>query len=183
MNDIPSSMCVCHIDISVMTPLRLVELLSCISNEVKNSGSFCLHQFWAHRAESSRKFFWLPVVCHPSIHLFILLSVHMSVCKLFTFSSSSQEPIGQFNQTWHKAFVGKGDSSLFKCRATPFSRGRYYKIAKIHWQNLKIFFSRTTGAIWTKLSTKHPWIKVTHGFKNKNHIIIKNKIIGFNNML
>ena len=30
---------------------------------------------------------------------------------------------------------------------------------KIHWLNLKIFFSRSTGPISTKLSTKHPWVK------------------------
>ena len=29
-----------------------------------------------------------------------------------------------FNQTWHKASVGEGDSSLFKWRAPPFSKGR-----------------------------------------------------------
>ena len=33
--------------------------------------------------------------------------------KLFTFSSSSPEPLGQF-QTWHKVSLGEGDSSLFK---------------------------------------------------------------------
>ena len=36
-----------------------------------------------------------------------------------------------------------------------FPRGDYDKIAKIHWRNLKIFFSRTTGPISTKLGTKH----------------------------
>ena len=33
-------------------------------------------------------------------------------CKLFTFSSSFPEP--NFNQTWHEASLGKGDSSLYK---------------------------------------------------------------------
>ena len=41
----------------------------------------------------------------------------------------------------------------------PFSRGDYFKIAKIHWQNLKIFFSWTTKPISTKLCTRHPWMK------------------------
>mgnify|MGYP003685767591 CR=1 FL=1 len=40
----------------------------------------------------------------------------------------------------------------------PFPRGYIYVIVKIHWRNLKIFFSRTTGPISTKLSTKHPWM-------------------------
>ena len=29
-----------------------------------------------------------------------------------------------FNQTWHKLSLGEGDSSLFKWRAPPFSKGR-----------------------------------------------------------
>ena len=30
----------------------------------------------------------------------------------------------EFNQTWHKASLGEGNSSLFKWRAPPFSKGR-----------------------------------------------------------
>ena len=37
-----------------------------------------------------------------------------------------------FNQTWHKASIGKVDSSSFKERAILFSKGIYYEIAKIH---------------------------------------------------
>ena len=44
-------------------------------------------------------------------------------------------------------------------RPHPFPRGDNYKIVKIHWQNLKIFFSRTNGPISTKLGTKSPWVK------------------------
>ena len=40
-----------------------------------------------------------------------------------------------------------------------FPRGDNYKIVKINWWNLKIFFSRTAKPIWTKLSTTHPWVK------------------------
>ena len=29
-----------------------------------------------------------------------------------------------FNQTWHKASLGRGDSSLFRWRVKPFSKGR-----------------------------------------------------------
>ena len=79
--------------------------------------------------------------------------------KLFTFSSSSPEPLGQLKKkTWNKAFLGEGDSSLLKWRAPPFPKGDNYKIAKIYWGNSKIF-SRTTGRISTKLSTEHPWVK------------------------
>ena len=64
-----------------------------------------------------------------------------------------------FNQTWHKAYLGKGDSSLFSEGLRPFPRGDNYEIVKIHWQNLKIFFSRTAGPISTKLGTNHLWVK------------------------
>ena len=32
-------------------------------------------------------------------------------------------------------------------------------MVKINWRNLKIFSSRNTEPIWTKLGTKHPWMK------------------------
>ena len=41
----------------------------------------------------------------------------------------------------------------------PFPKGNNNKIARLHWQNKKKFFSRTTGQITTKLGTKHPWVK------------------------
>ena len=52
-----------------------------------------------------------------------------------------------FNQTWHKASLVEGDSSLFKWRATPFPRGDNNKMA----YNYKIFLSRTDGPVSTKL--------------------------------
>ena len=41
----------------------------------------------------------------------------------------------------------------------PFPWGDYYEIANKHWWNSKIFFSRTTGPISTKLGIKHLWVK------------------------
>ena len=41
----------------------------------------------------------------------------------------------------------------------PCPRRDNYEIAKIYWWNLKIFFSKTTRPISTKLSIKHPWVK------------------------
>ena len=49
----------------------------------------------------------------------------------------------------------------------PFARGDNNEIVKIHWWNLKIFFSRTTGPISTKLSTKHPCVKGIQFFSNE----------------
>ena len=74
-----------------------------------------------------------------------------------------------FNQTWHKAFFGDEDWSLFKWKGPPFSRRNNYEIAKIHWirkssfpkntLNLKIFFSKTMGQFQPNLNTKHPLVK------------------------
>ena len=152
-----------------------------------------------------------PVVRRPS--------VHPSVCKLSTFLSSSQEPLGQFQpnlaqsilvqrgfkfirmkghaifqgriitnlqkyideilknyllknhwakfkQTWHKASLGEEDSNEGPC---PFPRGDScnYVIAKIHWRNLKILYSKIIRPILTKLGTKHPWVKGTQVCSNK----------------
>ena len=40
-----------------------------------------------------------------------------------------------FNQTLHNASLGKGDSSLFKWKAPPLSKGDSCEIAKTHWRN------------------------------------------------
>ena len=40
-------------------------------------------------------------------------------------------------------------------------------IAKIYCQHQKIFFSRTTGQIQMKHSTKHHWVKGLKGFLNE----------------
>jgi hypothetical protein len=36
-------------------------------------------------------------------------------------------------------------------------RGDNHKNVKMEWGHLKIFFSRTTGPILTRLGTNHPW--------------------------
>ena len=41
------------------------------------------------------------------------------------------------------------------------------------------FFSRTTGPNSTRLGKKHPWVKETQGFTNKDHSILKKKIMDF----
>ena len=40
-----------------------------------------------------------------------------------------------------------------------FPRGDNYEIEKIHWQHLKVFFSRIAGPISTKLNTEHLSVK------------------------
>ena len=56
------------------------------------------------------------ITCRPS-----------SVCPSVNFSHFHlllQNHWANFNQTWHKASLGEGDSSLIKWRAPPFSKGR-----------------------------------------------------------
>ena len=53
-----------------------------------------------------------------------LLAVCLSFCKLFTFSTSSPKPLGQVLPNLAQSILGKGDSSLFKWRTTPFFKGR-----------------------------------------------------------
>ena len=64
-----------------------------------------------------------------------------------------------------------------------FLRGDDNEIVKIHWQNFKIFFYRTTEPISTKLSRNHPcvkgfWVcsngKATHFPRGDNYKIAKN---------
>ena len=165
------------------------------------------HAFLAHL---SWKLKWaFLITCHPSsVCLSVCPSIRLSV-NFSHFHLLLQNHWANFNQTWHKASLGEGNSSLFKRRALPFSKGRYlrnikntltkfknlllqnhwanfphivtmhpwvkgiqvcsnegprpfprgddYKLAKIHWRNLKIVISRTTEPISTKLGTKHPW--------------------------
>ena len=64
------------------------------------------------------------ITCRPSS---VRPSVYPSVCLSVNFSHFHlllQNHWANFNQTWHKVFLGEGDSSLFKWRATPFPKGR-----------------------------------------------------------
>ena len=63
------------------------------------------------------------------------------------------------NWIWRKDPWVKGSKVCSNEEICPFQRGDYSKIAKIHWQKLKIFISKTTGQISTKLSTKYLWVK------------------------
>ena len=60
-----------------------------------------------------------------------------------------------------------------------FQKGDNYKITKIHWQNLKIFFSRTTEPILTNLGTKHPWVRGIQVSSNEKNQWIIIKLIMF----
>ena len=115
------------------------------------------------------------VVC-----LSVRLSVRPSVSVNFSyFRFLLMNHWTNFNQTCHKAVLGEGDSSLFKWRAPPFSKGRYLWYSENTLMKFKNLFSRTTGPISTKLGTKHYWVKGTQGFVNKDQSILKKEIIYF----
>ena len=69
-------------------------------------------------AHLSRRFKWafLTKIC--------LFSAIVVVINFSPFHLLLKNHWANFNQTWHKASLGEGDSSLFKWRALPFSNGR-----------------------------------------------------------
>ena len=82
------------------------------------------------------------------------------VVVIFSHFHLLQSLWANFNQTWHKASLGEGDSSLYKWSLPPFRRGDNYEIAKIQWQIFKIFFFGTTsGPFSSGLGTLHPRVK------------------------
>ena len=94
-----------------------------------------------------------------SDHLSSVVCPSVCLCKFSHFHLLLQNHWANFNQTWHKVSEGEGDSRLFKWRPRPSQRGDNWELIKINWQLLKIFSSRTTGPILTKLGTKYPWVK------------------------
>ena len=82
-----------------------------------------------------------------------------------------------FNQTWHKASLGEGNSSFSNEGPCPFSRGDNYEMAKIHWHISKIFSSTNTGPISTKFGTNHLWVKGFKIVQMKGSILFKGDII------
>ena len=114
-----------------------------ISNRITNFLPFFI---------SSLELVWSPVVQR--------LAVCPSVCKLFTFSSSHQEPLGQFQPNLRKIILGWRGFKFPQMKSHILFQGEIIKkIAKIQWQ--------TTEPISTKFSTKHPWVKGTKVYANK----------------
>ena len=80
-------------------------------------------------------------------------SVCLSICKLFTFSTSSPEPLGQFQPNFNKKHPWvEGIQFCSNEGSRPFPRGDNRKKVKLNWKYLKIFFSRTTGQFQPNLA-------------------------------
>ena len=60
---------------------------------------------------------WMKHWWKISICLYLSLSVNFSYFRLLKNHGAN------FNQIWHKAFLGEGNSSLFKWRTPTFSKG------------------------------------------------------------
>ena len=93
-------------------------------------------------------------VVSPSSMASLLLSKYFYI---FIFFLRTTGPISIKLGTKHPWVQGiKVCSNEGPC---PFPRGDNYEIVKIHWRNLKIVFSRTTGPISTRIGTMHTWVK------------------------
>ena len=81
---------------------------------------------------------------------------HCGHRNILTFSSSSPEPLDQFQPNLTQSILGWWGFKIVQMKEGPpglFSRGDNYEIVIIPWQNLKIF-SRTTEPISIKSGTK-----------------------------
>jgi hypothetical protein len=78
-----------------------------------------------------------------------------------------QNHLANFKWTWHKPSLGEGDLGLFKWRDCSSPRGDNSKRVKIHWNFLKIFFSRTSRPKSIKLGTNYSWVKRIQVCSNK----------------
>jgi hypothetical protein len=112
------------------------------------------------------------------------------VCKLLHFRLLLQNYWANFNQTWHKSSLGRGDSSFVKKKGdSPSPRRDNSKRLKTHWKFLKIFFSRTCRPNSIKLGTNYPWMKGNQVCSNKEPCLLqrgdnrKNGVVSFKNLL
>jgi hypothetical protein len=82
------------------------------------------------------------------------VKIHWHFLKIFFRTSRPNSIKLGTNYPWVK-----GIQVCSNKRSGPLQRGDNHKNVKMGWGHLKIFFSRTTEPILTRLSTKHPWVK------------------------
>ena len=103
----------------------------------------------------AKKYSKFAILSSPELKAQVRFSDRLASDRLYV--NNSHLPLllrnhwGNFNQTWHKAPLDDGNSSLFTRRATPLmSHEEMIKIkAKIYWWNLKIFYFTSTVSILT----------------------------------
>ena len=85
-----------------------------------------------------------------------LITCCLFVCKLFTFSTSSPVPLGQFQPNVAQIILEWRGFKFVQMKGHAlFPRGDNSKNVKFYWKYLKIFFFRTNGPVSTKVGTKH----------------------------
>ena len=82
------------------------------------------------------------------------VKIHWKFLKIFSRTSCPNSIKLSTHYPWMKEIQVCSNK-----RPGPFLRGDNYKNVKLGWGYLKIFFSRTTGPILTRLSINHPWGK------------------------
>ena len=108
----------------VANPKLFIMQTSNCSEMILISCSLCIYTFngWfsvSFLAHLSRRLKWAFLIKICPLSVVVVVVVNFSHFHLLL-----QNHWANFNQTWHKAPLGKGDSSLFKWRAPPFSKGR-----------------------------------------------------------
>ena len=73
------------------------------------------------------------------------------VCLSVLFSHLLQNHRANFNQTWHKASLGEGDSSFIHMKCHALFQREICVIVKIHGKHLKVF-SIIMDLAWLKAS-------------------------------
>ena len=124
--------------------------LFCCSFFLLNLAS--IHVLFLAHLSQRLKWALLITICPFSV-VVVVVVVNFSYFLLLL-----QNHWANFNQTWHKAFMGKGDSSWFKWRAMPLSKGRWQWNSKITVTNFKTLLKNHWTNL-TKLGTKHPLVK------------------------
>ena len=88
---------------------------------------------------------------------------HCRSRKLSNFLFLFKNHLATFNQTWYKAFMGKGFKSCSDKGLHPFTMGEKNGRAKIY-SHIKIFSSTTTRSISTKLGAMYIYTRGTQVF-------------------
>ena len=97
------------------------------------------------------KWAFLITYCPSSVRL----SVCLSVCKLFTFSSSSQEPLGQFQPNLAQSNFGWREFKFVQMKGHTLFQGKIIaKILKLyrklqnHWVNFNQTWHKACLGLW-----------------------------------
>ena len=109
------------------------------------------------------KLSWSPVVHHPSVYLSVRPSACSSVCKLFTFSSSSQEPLGRFQPNLTQNILGWRGFKFVQMKDHALFQGEIIRKYQNTLTNLKSFLFKNHWATFNQT-----WHKASLGDRDSN---------------